>query len=207
MVRKHGNFEIVQDRADVTRNDILEAALDVFSEKGYAGANTKNIAAAAGVATGSVYRYFKNKKVIFIEVMNMLQGQMCSDIFAKARAMLEEGRFFRDAMRMLGACFAESHRNNRMFFREVMALEATDDDISAIGRERDRRIREKLLEFLESQKHHLKVDDLEAAAELVLIVVEEVSHQAVIFDSDVGEDRLVSQMLVMLEGYLFGLQS
>ncbi|NDV23067.1 TetR/AcrR family transcriptional regulator [Desulfovibrio sp. JC022] len=204
MIRRHGNFEIVQDRADVTRNDILEAALDVFSEKGYAGANTKNIAAAAGVATGSVYRYFKNKKVIFIEVINMLQWRMSFDIFAKAQSMLDEGKPLREALRMLGVYSVESHRSNRMFFREVMALEATDKDISAIGRERDRRIRGHLFAFLSSQKKSLKVSDLEAAAELTRLVVEEVSHQAVIFDSDVGEDRLVSQMVMMLEGYLLG---
>ncbi|TIH17028.1 TetR/AcrR family transcriptional regulator [Marinifilum sp. JC120] len=207
MIRKHGNFEPVQDRADVTRNDILEAALEVFSEKGYSGANTKNIAAAAGVATGSVYRYFKNKKVIFIEVINMLQGRMSFDIFDKAQFMLDEGSSIREGLRMLGVYSVESHRSNRMFFREVMALEATDEDISAIGRERDRRIRKKLLGFLSSQKEHLKVDDLEAAAELVHWVVEEVSHQAVVFDSDVGEDRLVYQMVLMLEAYLLGPQS
>lgn len=204
MIRKHGNFNTVQDRADVTRGDILEAALEVFSEKGYAGANTKNIAAAAGVATGSVYRYFKNKKVIFIEVINMLQGRMSFDLFAKARTMLDEGSSFREVLRMLGGTSVEAHRSNRMFFREVMALEATDEDIAAIGRDRDRRIRKKLLDFLGTQKNPLKVDDLEAAAELVYMVVEEVSHRAVIFDSDVGEDRLVNQMVNMFESYLLG---
>ncbi|MFW5500004.1 MULTISPECIES: TetR/AcrR family transcriptional regulator [unclassified Maridesulfovibrio] len=204
MVRKHGNFEIVQDRADVTRNDILEAALEVFSEKGYAGANTKNIAAAAGVATGSVYRYFKNKKVIFIEVIDMLQGRTDSNIFAKARIMLDEGEPFIEVMRMLTTYFVESHRSNRMFFREVMALEATDDDISVIGREQDRLVREKLLEFLLTQKAYLKVDDLEAAAELVHLVMKQVLHQTVIFDSEVGEGRLISQMLMMLKAYLLG---
>lgn len=204
MVRKHGNFEIVQDRADVTRNDILEAALEVFSEKGYAGANTKNIAAAAGVATGSVYRYFKNKKVIFIEVIDMLQGRTDSNIFAKARIMLDEGEPFIEVMRMLTTYFVESHRSNRMFFREVMALEATDDDISVIGREQDRLVREKLLEFLLTQKAYLKVDDLEAAAELVHLVMKQVLHQTVIFDSEVGEGLLISQMLMMLKAYLLG---
>lgn len=204
MIRKHGNFETVQDRADVTRSDILDAALDVFSEKGYAKANTKNIAAAAGVATGSVYRYFKNKKIIFVEVINMLQGRISIDIFAKAQSMLDEGSSFREVLRMLAVYSVESHRNNRMFFREVMALEATDEEISAIGKERDRGIRRNFLDFLGTQKQHLKVDDLEAAAELVHLVVEEVSHQAVIFDSDVGEDRLVYQMVMMLEGYLLG---
>lgn len=204
MIKKHGNFKPVQDRADVTRNDILEAALEVFSEKGYSGANTKNIAAAAGVATGSVYRYFKNKKIIFVEVINMLQGRMSFDIFAKAQTMLDEGGSFREVLRMLAVYSVESHRNNRMFFREVMALEATDEEISAIGKDRDRRIRQNLVDFLGTQKQHLNVDDLEAAAELVHLVVEEVSHQAVIFDSDVGEDRLVYQMVMMLEGYLLG---
>ena len=204
MVRKHGNFEIVQDRADVTRNDILEAALDVFAEKGYAGANTKNIAAAAGVATGSVYRYFKNKKVIFIEVMHMLQDRTSSDIFANARNMLENGEQFSEAIRVLAAYIVESHRGNRMFFREVMALKATDDEISALGRERGRLIREELLGFLLSQRSHLKVDDLEAATELIHLVMEQVSQQAVIFDSEVGEDRLISQMVIMLNAYLLG---
>ncbi|WP_027723371.1 TetR/AcrR family transcriptional regulator [Maridesulfovibrio zosterae] len=202
MIRKHGNFDTVQERADVTRNDILEAALTVFSDKGYTVANTKNIAAAAGVATGSVYRYFKNKKAIFIEVVNMLQGQMSFDIFAKAQAMLDEGKSLREVMRMLGVYSVESHRSNRMFFREVIALEATDEEIADIGRERDRRIREKLHDFLSSQQKALKVSDLEAAVELVHLLVEEVSHRAVIFDSDVGEDRLVFQMVMMLETYL-----
>ncbi|WP_320174293.1 TetR/AcrR family transcriptional regulator [Maridesulfovibrio sp.] len=202
MVRKHGNFEIVQDRADVTRNDILEAALEVFSEKGYAGANTKNIAAAAGVATGSVYRYFKNKKVIFIEVMNLLQGRIGSDLFAKARTMLDDGEPFSAVVRMLAVSSVEYYRNNRMFFREMIALEATDEKISAIGRERDRRTREGLMDFLGSRRQQLKVADLEAAAELVHLVIEQVSHRVVVFDSEVGEDRLVAQMIVMLDRFL-----
>ncbi|WP_320006341.1 TetR/AcrR family transcriptional regulator [Maridesulfovibrio sp.] len=202
MIRKHGNFDPVQERADVTRNDILEAAQIVFSNKGYAGANTKNIAAAAGVATGSVYRYFKNKKIIFIEVMNMLQGQDGVEIYDTARNLFEEGKDFRDVLRLLGGASVEFHRNNRMFFREVMALEATDDEIAAIGRERDSRIRAALLELLQSRKDQIKVDDLEAASELIHLVISKISHHAVIFDSCVGEDRLFFQMLNMLEGYL-----
>jgi AcrR family transcriptional regulator len=41
---------------------ILEAAIDVFSEKGFSGASTSEIAKRAGVAEGTIFRYFKTKK-------------------------------------------------------------------------------------------------------------------------------------------------
>lgn len=41
---------------------ILEAAIAVFSEKGFHIATTKDIAAQAGVAEGTIFRYYKTKK-------------------------------------------------------------------------------------------------------------------------------------------------
>ncbi len=41
--------------------DILEAAVNVFAEEGFYKAKISTIAEKAGVATGSVYLYFKNK--------------------------------------------------------------------------------------------------------------------------------------------------
>ncbi|MFB3926644.1 MAG: TetR/AcrR family transcriptional regulator [Syntrophales bacterium] len=53
-----------------TRKKILEAGLKIFSSKGYAGATTKEIAAKAGVAEVTVFRYFSSKERLFEEVMN-----------------------------------------------------------------------------------------------------------------------------------------
>ncbi|MDI3327867.1 MAG: TetR/AcrR family transcriptional regulator [Alicyclobacillaceae bacterium] len=41
---------------------ILEAAVEVFSEKGFGASRTKEIAAAAGVSEGTIFNYFKTKK-------------------------------------------------------------------------------------------------------------------------------------------------
>lgn len=43
---------------------ILEAAVQVFSEKGFSAATTSEIARNAGVAEGTIFRYFKTKKDI-----------------------------------------------------------------------------------------------------------------------------------------------
>ena len=54
---------------------ILEAAIDVFSERGFSGATTSEIAKRAGVAEGTIFRYFKTKKDILrgvlIQMLNL----------------------------------------------------------------------------------------------------------------------------------------
>lgn len=47
------------------RQQILDAALDVFAEQGFEAATTKDIAARADVTHGLIYFYFKNKEDLF----------------------------------------------------------------------------------------------------------------------------------------------
>jgi AcrR family transcriptional regulator len=47
------------------RQQILEAALDIFAEEGFEGATTKEIAGRADVTPGLIYFYFPNKEELF----------------------------------------------------------------------------------------------------------------------------------------------
>ena len=58
-----------QQRSIEKRKKILEAGFKLFKQKGYYKTNTAEIAKEAGVSTGIVYRYFTDKKAIFIESM------------------------------------------------------------------------------------------------------------------------------------------
>ena len=49
----------------VTRDKILEAALFLFSKKGYLGATTKEIAKEAGIAELTLFRHFASKEKLF----------------------------------------------------------------------------------------------------------------------------------------------
>jgi len=50
------------------RQCILQAAVQAFSEKGYAKATIAEIARKAGVAEGTVYEYFKNKEDVLLSI-------------------------------------------------------------------------------------------------------------------------------------------
>ncbi len=48
-----------------TRDRILDAAEDVFNDKGYSGTTLNEIAEVAGVTRGAIYWHFKNKEDLF----------------------------------------------------------------------------------------------------------------------------------------------
>lgn len=58
-----------QRKKDARPNEILDAALTLFVEKGYNATKMEDIARAAGVTKGTPYLYFENKADIFKEVV------------------------------------------------------------------------------------------------------------------------------------------
>lgn len=59
-----------QSRAIEKKKKIAQAGYKLFCEKGFHHTNTNEIAKEAGVSTGIVYHYFKDKKAIFLAVMD-----------------------------------------------------------------------------------------------------------------------------------------
>jgi AcrR family transcriptional regulator len=68
-----------------TRERILDAALGVFSEKGFHVATMDEVADRAGVGKGTLYRYFANKEALF----NELVRQRLEELETKARTILD----------------------------------------------------------------------------------------------------------------------
>lgn len=59
---------------------ILQSAIKIFSEKGYDGARTSEIAKDAGVAEGTIFKYYKTKKGILTKILVQLLNIMSEKI-------------------------------------------------------------------------------------------------------------------------------
>ncbi|MCL5274484.1 MAG: TetR/AcrR family transcriptional regulator [Chloroflexi bacterium] len=59
-----------QQRAVVTRDQLLTAAEDCFARSGYDAAGVAEICAAAGVSKGAFYHHFPTKQALFIALLN-----------------------------------------------------------------------------------------------------------------------------------------
>jgi AcrR family transcriptional regulator len=68
------------ERAAARRLAILEAALDEFSARGFAGARLDDVAQRAGVAKGTIYLHFKDKEALFQELVRTMLGPLIAGL-------------------------------------------------------------------------------------------------------------------------------
>jgi AcrR family transcriptional regulator len=64
---------------DATRQALLDAALRLFSERGFHGATVKAIAQEAGVTKGAFYHHFESKEDVLRQIHAEYAGQMALD--------------------------------------------------------------------------------------------------------------------------------
>ncbi len=73
-------------RPQARREEILQAAIAVFGERGFARARLDDVARRAGVSKGTLYLYFRSKNTLFREVVRTLKGA----VLARAEAFVDQ---------------------------------------------------------------------------------------------------------------------
>ncbi|AIQ49030.1 TetR family transcriptional regulator [Paenibacillus sp. FSL R7-0273] len=71
-------FTALKDEGQMTPKQIsiLEAAIEIFSDKGFSAASTSEIAQKAGVAEGTIFRYYKTKKDLLLSIVGPAMSRM-----------------------------------------------------------------------------------------------------------------------------------
>jgi AcrR family transcriptional regulator len=81
-------------RGEETRARIIAAAMTLFGEKGYEGASTRDIAAAAGVNAPALQYYFDNKEGVFracVEFIADSAWDSLSEVVLDAERLIDQG--------------------------------------------------------------------------------------------------------------------
>ena len=62
--------------AETRQQQLLDVAIHVFAERGYAAASTQAIAAAAGLAEPTLYRHFASKRALFLAAFDRASTEL-----------------------------------------------------------------------------------------------------------------------------------
>ncbi|MFD0697247.1 TetR/AcrR family transcriptional regulator [Paenibacillus sp. GCM10027628] len=62
---------------------IVQAAVEIFSEKGFAGSSTSEIAQKAGVAEGTIFRHYKTKKELLLSIVVPIMTKLIAPFAVK----------------------------------------------------------------------------------------------------------------------------
>lgn len=71
-----------------TKQDIINAAVEIFVEKGKDGARMQEIADKAGVNKMLLHYYFKDKDTLFLEVVKKIVGDLYGSVFEESMRAL-----------------------------------------------------------------------------------------------------------------------
>lgn len=74
-------------KEEETQARILKAAQKLFARRGYGGTTTRDLAQAAGVAEGTLFRHFENKKAILVEVATQGWMEILTDLLTELSEM------------------------------------------------------------------------------------------------------------------------
>ena len=119
-----------QERAIEKKNKIIKAGFELFSEVGYYGTNTAEIAKRAGVSTGIVYGYFQDKRDILISVLEIYIDNVFGP-FLKLFDSLKAPVDFDKLVPEIVDKVIKTHKNNRKIHEALHSLSGSDEAVGA----------------------------------------------------------------------------
>ena len=119
--------------AEIRRDQLVQAALRVFARAGYRSTGTLEIAREAGVGEPTIYRYFADKKDLYLEVLKRSAELILA---GWAQVAAKESNPLR-AMAAIGSWYHEGvgQKPDPLRVRARAIAESQDDDIRAVVRE------------------------------------------------------------------------
>ncbi|HTB11702.1 MAG TPA: helix-turn-helix domain-containing protein [Bryobacteraceae bacterium] len=116
------------------RKQLIEAAMDLFSRKGFAGTTTKEIALAAGVSEAIIFRHFATKRDLYTAIIeHNIHSAGAKQVLAEIEACMkrrdDEGLF-----RLIAKEVIEEHRRDARFERLMLHASLEGHELATIYR-------------------------------------------------------------------------
>ncbi len=108
-----------EEKKAQSRRRILDSAREVFFRDGFMAANLDEVAEKAGVAKGTLYRYFESKAELYVAVLAH-NGVIFEE---KMRASIEPGVPPAEQLRRTSRWYFDHYVENRDYFQIFWAIE------------------------------------------------------------------------------------
>jgi AcrR family transcriptional regulator len=189
-------------RRQQTRDHLLEAAAQVFGERGYHSASLDDIAAAAGFTKGAVYSNFKSKEDLFLALLESRFASELEDLKGVLSASdVGPGHRLSDFVTLIVDQPNESSRVTwGTLYEEFHLYARRNPEARARLAELDRRDVASVAEILRTERERLNLDPAtspEDAARITLALTRGIAMMQET-DPDAVDERFLETMLEFL---------
>ena len=194
-----------QARSRRTRRRIVEAAVHCFETRGYDATTTAMIAARAGIAVGTLYGYFRDKREILLELLDHTMDEIAGTVIERLRSRAPEASDPRERVALIIDAVFHMQTLRPGIQRLLWGRYFKDPDFHAPIEETRTRLRHAVVAFAGSLDPHLLRPglDLETASLVIVNAVQWNALHAFIHADDESRAAAARATTDMVSHYLF----
>lgn len=168
--------EPIQKRSIETKDKIIEAGFELICNDGFYNTNTSKIAKKAGVSTGIIYQYFKDKRDIFLAGLD----KYADDIFYPMLNM-PNINFSKDdlpnIMKNMIKRYISNHKLSAIAHEEITAMTHSDKDVAFYFHKKEMEMTNKLSNIL--VENNFKIKNINEKVHIVIGLIDNLCHEIV----------------------------
>jgi hypothetical protein len=174
-----GNAEIrepVQKRSIEKKEKIIQAGFELICKKGYYNTNTAEIAKSAGVSTGIVYQYFKDKHDILIEGIRLHANSIFYPMLSLPSGNINIENYDLILKNMIKK-FIQEHKLSQTAHEEIISMTHSDKEVAEIFHNSEIEMTNKVSNFL--IKNGFKISNVNEKVHIAINLIDDLCHEIV----------------------------
>ena len=192
--------EPVQKRSIETKDKIIEAGFDLICHDGFYNTNTSKIAKKAGVSTGIVYQYFKDKRDIFLAGLDKYADDIFYPMIDMPDISLNKSNLPTIMKDMINK-YINNHKLSQIAHEEITAMTHSDKDVAFYFHKKDMEMTKRFSNIL--IENNFKINNMDEKVHVVIGLIDNLCHEIVYhkhkeLDYDLMTDIVVNTIVDIL---------
>ena len=169
--------EPIQKRSIEKKEKIIKAGFELICEKGYYNTNTAEIAKAAGVSTGIVYQYFKDKHDILVEGIKRYASEIFYPMLNVTSNIKIDKSNLDTILKNMVNTFIENHKLSQVAHEEIMAMTHSDKEIAEFFQQNEMTMTKNISRILVDNGFDSK--NLDEKVHIAIHLIDDLCHEIV----------------------------
>ncbi len=192
----------VQKRSIETRNRIINAAKNLFAEKGFENTNTNLIAGQSGLSIGSVYAHFTNKWEIFHTILEKFSLEVFEYLKESINNITKDRNTLNEAIELLINGLYKAHMLNGQLNTEIAKFVLKDPKAGEIRSAWEQKMNQEIISLIAHFGNHVKIKNIEIAVTVIHRSAHEVFQYLYKNREHVDENAVLKEFVTMIQKYV-----
>lgn len=190
----------IQKRSIETKEKVIEAGFELICNDGYYKTNTSKIAKKAGVSTGIVYQYFKDKRDIFLAGLEKYADNIFYPMLKMPNIKFNKENISEVIKNMIKK-YISNHKLSLTAHEEITAMIHSDKDVAYYFYKREMDMTHRFVETL--TENEFNISNINEKVHVVIGLIDNLCHEIVYhkhkeLDYDIMTNIVINEIVSIL---------